>query len=60
MNKTVVIALNVATSEYKCFGNFLKACQRLGLPYHFLKRQKATASKPITHSGYNLYRVPVE
>jgi len=59
MNKTIIV-VQCPGSEMKAFGNFKKACERLKLPYYFLKRQKATATKPITHSGHNIYRVPVE
>ncbi|GEM_PF-6351987 len=38
------------------FTNFKKACERLGLSYHYLKRFKL----PKEHKGYKIERAAIE
>ena len=59
-NKTYIVTMSTADLSVRCFGNFKKACERLQLPYHYLKKKKATPTAPIFHSGYYLWRVSPE
>lgn len=59
-NKSYIVSMNAASLEVRLFGNFKKACTTLGLPYHYLKRGKATSTTPIFHSGWYLWRVSPE
>lgn len=59
-NKTYVVSVSAASYEVRLFTTFKGACTALGLPYHYLKRNPATAKDPIIHSGYFIWRVSPE
>ena len=51
--QNVIIVTDKKTEVPECFGNFKKACESKGFPYHSLKAKKF----PIILNDYVIHRV---